>query len=213
MKGLLLKDWAFMKSQKTFYGLTLAFCVLYSYVLENASFAIGYVIILCSISTLNSLAYDEHDNGSAFLFSMPFSREEYVKEKYVFGILAIGISAVASSFICGAVSFLKSGVLEEEIVVITVVTMVCGILMMSLNLPIHLKYGAEKGKIILIVVTIGIFAILYFLEDVLKVTETIPAWIDRMSPSVLLAGVMVVGIVGVCVSMMVSVKIIRGKEF
>lgn len=213
MKGLLLKDWALMKSQKTFYGLMLAFGVLYSYMLEEPTFVIGYIIIICSISTLNSLAYDEHDNGTAYLFTFPFSRAEYVKEKYLFGILSIGISTLVISSICGIVFSLKEGNLGQDFPIIVFSIFIIGVLLMSLNLPIHLKFGAEKGKIILIVVTIGICAFFYVFADVLNVMDGVVKWLEDISVPVVVGGMLMIGAAGVWISMRIAIAIIRKKEF
>lgn len=213
MKGLLLKDLAFLKTQKVFYGLAFAFCIFYSFMLEDASFAIGYVILIFSISTLNSLAYDEHDNGNAFLFTMPFSRTDYVKGKYMFGILMIGAGTLVSSLICGLILFLKTGGWEKEIFITAFVTGILGILIMCVNLPIHIKYGAEKGKIVIILTMIGSFAGIAFIVEKIDDFTGLLQWIHNV-PMLAAGAIMIAALVVVIgISMKITIRVIERKEF
>ena len=56
---------------------------------------------------LNTIAYDEVDNGFAYLFTLPASRRTYVRAKYIFGFVTglIGWAiAIVLALIVGAVS-------------------------------------------------------------------------------------------------------------
>ena len=63
----------------------------------ESTFVVSYFTMIASMFVLSTISYDEYDNGYAFLFSMPFSRTSYVKEKYVFSILVGGGGTVGNS--------------------------------------------------------------------------------------------------------------------
>ena len=85
MKGLLIKDLKLMKVQKNFFFMIFAVGIGMAVFTDNISFIIGYISVVSAMFTLSSISYDEFDNGSAFLFSLPISRKDYVMEKYMFG--------------------------------------------------------------------------------------------------------------------------------
>ena len=215
MKGLLLKDLAILKCQKRFYGIMILFCVLYSYILEDSSFAIGYVVLMCSIMTLNSLAYDEHDNGNAFLFTMPFTRAEYVKAKYVFGILSIAGCAILSVAICFIMGLVKMRTMGTEVIIAAFITSLIGIIFMSLNLPVHIKFGAEKGKVVVVVFGFGMFVLLTFISKMEIAGDVIGIlpWIESLTAQEVSIGVSVLAVIVTAVSMRVAIKEMEKKEF
>ena len=100
MKGLLIKDIKLMKNQKTFFTVMTFVGFLFLITQETPYFVITYITTMFSMFTITTLTYDEFENGSAFLFSLPFSRRDYVKEKYLYGIitcaLGLGIVTVAT---------------------------------------------------------------------------------------------------------------------
>ena len=87
MKGLLIKDFKLMKNQKNFFFIMIFIAAAMLFAEFESTFVVSYFTMIASMFVLSTISYDEYDNGYAFLFSMPFSRTSYVKEKYVFSIL------------------------------------------------------------------------------------------------------------------------------
>ena len=91
MKGLLIKDFKLLKMQKNFFVVMIIISVGLALFSEDLSFPIGFSTFVFSLFSLSSISYDEFDNGSPFLFSLPITRADYAAEKYAFGlILAFG---------------------------------------------------------------------------------------------------------------------------
>lgn len=100
MKGLLIKDWKLLlRNQKSFLVIMSVMMVLYM-AIGNPVFVISYTPMLCVFVALSTITYDMFDNGAAFLFSLPFSRKDYVREKYIFSglitLTAWGISVLVA---------------------------------------------------------------------------------------------------------------------
>ena len=96
MKGLLIKDFKLLLGQKRFFVIVLGMGVMLMFTGGNPSSAIGYIVMLMTIFTLNTLSYDEHENGMNFLMTLPISRKTCVQEKFVYaGILAVGAGVVS----------------------------------------------------------------------------------------------------------------------
>ncbi len=63
MKGLLVKDIRLMKNQITFMALIIVICGIFLVMGEELSFVTGYLAAILSIMVINTLKYDEFDNG------------------------------------------------------------------------------------------------------------------------------------------------------
>lgn len=107
MKGLLLKDLSIMKTQGRSAVLIMAIALFMLIVGNNTTFAVIYANILFVTFGITTLSYDNHDNGYAFLFTLPISRKLYVMEKYVFSILSIATGTVLSLILMIGASFIK----------------------------------------------------------------------------------------------------------
>lgn len=118
--------------------------VLQSY--DSYSFLIGYTTMVFVIIVLNTISTDDYYKSSSFLMTMPIKRETYVMEKY---ILMLGFSFLGAMF-CMILCILLHPemmlvLLLEGIGIYTVLA-----LSQLLMLPIHLKFGNEKGRIVLL---------------------------------------------------------------
>ncbi len=217
MKGLLVKDMKLLKMQKKFFFLLIAIAVAMAVFAEDPAFLIGYFSIVMPLVAVSTVSYDEFDNGNAFLFTLPISRRGYVLEKYGF-CLILGICA----FLFACLLALTVGVFKNFFAAWTAVKASLPILavmtaFLSLLLPVQLKFGAEKGRLIA-VATAGILFVVGVLcvKGLEWLNVDIMGIADRLIPdSLLLAAVFIAAIalllLGVSVS--VSLSILKKKEF
>ena len=87
MKGLLIKDFVYIKNQRVFLLILAAISVYFFVSGQNLFFVVTYVSAMFATLIVNTVSFDEQDGGMGFLFTLPISRKAYVLEKYVFGIL------------------------------------------------------------------------------------------------------------------------------
>lgn len=90
-----------MANQKSYFLFIVTLGIIISFTLGSATFVVGYIILVFGLFALNTISYDEMDNGYAFLFTLPISRADYVKEKYVYGILSGNEVTIALSILGG----------------------------------------------------------------------------------------------------------------
>lgn len=166
MKGLLIKDFELVLTQKKYFALILIIGVFLTFS-SSGTFAQGYVTILCGMFITTTVAYDELDNGFEFLFLLPIQRSDYVKVKYLFGIITtfcgwfMGVLLrIFNNWIQGADGKIT------EVLVISIPLFSVGIIMMAVMLPFILKFGQEKGRYIFLGIFGGVFGIGYLIKDI-----------------------------------------------
>lgn len=185
---------------------------------DNATFAISYMTIIFSLFTLSTISYDEFDNGMAYLFTLPLSRKEYVQEKYVFGVLTTvgtlaGVSVLAFIFSVIRSSAFKTGEWVTGVVVSFLVT----ILLLTITIPLQLKFGSERSRIALLAV-FGCCALAAYIAITLvrltgiKVMEILDRLVAQ-APAILIVGGCLIGVLAVGASYLVSLKIVKKKQF
>lgn len=218
MKGLIIKDIKFLKNQKAFVVIIFFVAALLMFTSNNASAVITYVTFVLSMVVAGTLTYDEYDNGYAFLFSLPVTRKTYVKEKYLFCLLCSLVFWVAATGIAIIYSSVKD---SEKEMFTTLVVAGCSLVILttflSVLLPAQLKFGAEKGRIAMLVV-LGIFFLLIYggvkilkargvdLDAVLEGFSRM-SWIQLGVGAAVVCGAMYAG------SYLLSIRIMEGKEF
>lgn len=79
MKGLLIKDFKLLKNQKSFLAIVAAVCA-FVMIKGSESYAMFYGAAMAAMLSVNSIGYDEENNGMGFLFTLPVSRRDYVLE-------------------------------------------------------------------------------------------------------------------------------------
>ena len=218
MKGLLVKDFRLMKGQKNF--LVLLFIMIAFVFISgmDASFFMGYLPFLFMIAAMSTITYDEFDNGMAFLMVLPISRKLYVQEKYLFGGV-LGFTGLASAFVLFLISEINKGssMTFTQYVLLFLCFLAFVILFLCLMIPIQLKFGSEKGRIVLFIIFFGIIGIVFLVS---KITDKIPAQviavfrgIQKLPFGILAALAVGIYILALFISLKISLGIMEKKEW
>lgn len=217
MKGMLIKDVKLMKNQMMFFIAIIFMSIAFSAMWKNPFFAIGYATSLVSIFTISTISYDDYENGMAYLFTLPISRRDYVKEKYLFGISSTFLALVAAAAIAfgiGAVQKIEFSM--DEFVSVAAMSLVMASFILAFSLPVQLKFGAERSRVALLLV-MGIAVLIGFLT--VKATEAagvdLEAVLDGLFQDSLARTFIILVLIGVvllAISYQISVRIMEKKE-
>lgn len=160
IKGLIIKDFKLMKSQmKFFFIIMILWGVFMTTQLNMATFFVGYIAVLCSFVTLSTFNYDEFENGSAYLMTLPISRKDYIFGKYLFGLLVTTIPFAAASMLSWVVLIAKgTGMRFAEYVLSIIVSIPMAYLLLALEIPLQVKFGQEKSRVISVILIGGLSA-------------------------------------------------------
>lgn len=222
MKGLLVKDIKLILRNKNIYIILMACALLVLLKSDNYSFIMGYIIMLNMIFVFNTLSFDEANKGMTYLMTMPMKRETYATEKYVlmlvFGFIGTVVGAVAS-----IVRFreMALAILTEAAVIFII-----GAFIVFIMLPLQMKFSSEKGRMIAmggiacIACLTPSFGVIGEVADRIISSQTAAKILEhilivfRSLNSWVIGGIaFLIWLICLAVSMTVSWKIMRGKEF
>lgn len=156
MRGLFEKDIRIIKNQKKMMLIFAGMGVLPLLSGVEISFILPY---MASVMTSVAISYDSMDNGNSFLFTLPVRRKDYATEKYFFVCGFGAVSALIVAIACGILLLVRKS--EMTAGVLGVETMIClliVLLLADLLVPLQIKFGAEKSKIV-ILATVGILVL------------------------------------------------------
>ena len=165
MRGLLEKDIRLLLHSKQTFLCFIAITIILGVTQKN-TFVLGYSTFLMAALLVSTLSYDEMDHGLAFLFTLPIDRKMYVREKY---LLCIGGSIIA--WFIALVLYLvvmvvsNSHIVFSEELVKGVDFLPIGILYLSLLLPLQIKFGVEKSRLVVLGVSVFAGIMIYFLAE------------------------------------------------
>lgn len=217
MKGLLIKDLKLMKMQKNFFLTILIIAIGFAFGTENFAFPLGFLPFVVSLFSLSTISYDEFDNGNAFLFTLPITRKEYVKEKYLLTLFLGVIALLLGNLITLGTVFFKKETITVDIIWISLAILSTVTVVLAVMLPFQLKYGAEKARIA-IIITFGILflagaAFVKIMKALNFNTTSILLKLSELHVGVLIGAFAGLAALFVLFSMKISTKIVEKKEF
>lgn len=214
MAGLLEKDIRLIWGNRQSLLLFFALAVVLGFS-QDGTFILGYFPFVIIILIINTIAYDELDNGFQFLMTLPINAKTYVREKYIFsfagGIVSWLISATLY-FAAKIVHGTQLDVISELPVIVTFLPII--ILMAAFMIPMQIKFGVEKSRAVVAGICGAIGAcILIFAKFAGQNGKNIFAFLDHMNGWVIVGIGIVLTAVITAISYIVSVKIMKKKEF
>lgn len=146
MKGLLIKDFLYMKQQGRTLLVLLIFFAVFSVMSgksELNAFIGGFITAVSLVLVINTLAFDEACKWDVYAFSLPLSRKQAVLEKYVFMLIVSACSLVLGGVLY---SVSQRGINAEGLGVIFACAGAC-LIICSVLLPLTYKFGIQKAKL------------------------------------------------------------------
>ena len=213
MKGLLVKDLRLLLSQSRFY-IILLIVLFVSGTSTQATFVSGYIAVVFPMFAVSTISYDEYDNGNAFLFTLPFSRKEYVLAKYIFGLLLCVFGNILGTSLVVIQGIMTHSLDMEMMISSQFGTILSSVLVLSIMFPLQFKFGAEKSRVALIAVIGSIFFIVTVGVKIIEKLNVELSWLNVLwNNDYLLLGVLAfIVILFIIFSIKMSMKIMLKKE-
>ena len=220
IKGLIIKDLMNIKSYKSTMLILIGIFSITCF-MDNDTSAIlkttfpMVITIIFAMIGISSFSYDNISKADKYILSFA-TKKEIVKARYIYILLLSVIGAIIGIIASIILELFKVGnMLELGNILLTILTAILiMIVLQSIQIPIMYKFGAEKGRIIQILLVVSIVtvvsAVIVYLIKILP-----PYSLD--SVKVLMKYGYVIGIVVISllyfISYKISYKIYLKKEF
>ena len=195
MTALILKDIAAMK--KTLMStLVICFAIVFFGSYEKS---IVMIPLICTVMPLilTAIAFG-YDTNSKFELSKLFFA-------FCFGLLG-GITVFTLLSINGKVRF-------ENIVLISIVTLISSIFMSAIQLPFMFKFGAEKSRLIMLITYFVVFVIFSMLKEASGLFTKMQGVLKNFSMTDVYSGLILVGLIIIAICLKISIRIMEKKEY
>lgn len=169
-------------------------------------------VLIAMMLPMSTFAFDDAARWNKYAAATPAGRRGVVKGKYLFALLTILAGSVLSAVFTLVLGLFlpQSGPLWEQMLVVPACAGV-GVLLNAVILPFLVKFGAEKSRIISLIIFAAIFGGIAVLSQVFKsggALPVLPAWLLSALPVVLA----LVAVGGFLISYFISVGIFENKE-
>lgn len=218
MKSLLIKDCKILLQQKTtlllYVGISI-FMIMNGF---DISFCFSYATMLVMILMLGTISYDAHENGMSFLMTLPVSRKQYVLSKYLLTVFSLLITNIVLLLLSGIYeACVHSGSSMTDQLITAVLLFFTAIIMNSLMIPVNFKYGAEKSRLVLLIIVGAVSAVFVAFSKFAKympsaVREFILKAAD-IKPTVLILIFSITALILFTISLMCAIRIIEKKDY
>ncbi len=187
MKGLILKDLYIMKPSfkvlaATLLAMTLIITALCADASEPSSMVSLIVIFafFCANIVMNSFSFDEKADFMKYAMTMPVTKKQYIGSKFLI-LLIYEISGILIGLVFLSVVCLCFGFFTADMVIQLLLAAGCALLIAfpygALLIWLSVRFGTEKGRIILIAVMVCITLAAVGVIFLLLSCETIIIWI------------------------------------
>ncbi|HJA93546.1 MAG TPA: ABC-2 transporter permease [Candidatus Eisenbergiella merdipullorum] len=218
MKGLFIKDFKLLMLQRNFLLLILAIVIGMMVFTDDVVFPLGFLSFVVSLFTVSTISYDDLDNGNAFLFTLPVTRNDYVVEKYFLGLFFGGMAWILATVLGVLATVLKGTLPVTELMLASLIILPIMIIIQAIMFPFQLKFGSDKGRIAMIG-AFGVLAVIalvivngakaVFNVDLVNILDTLPT----VSMGTLAAIAVIIALLLFLISMNISLSVMEKKEF
>lgn len=216
MKGLIIKDVRMLWGQK----ITLLLTVALPFFLADIGleYALSFFVLFASMMGYSVIAYDSNDNSMAYLMTWPGGRSMYALEKYVLVLLPGAVATILVVGVRFAAAFIQKQPADATGVVIGFLCIfMFGTVLVALLIPVDLKFGPEKSKIVVAVIisvaVTGFVVLMGKVESVQEIYQMVLDGISGLGQIALFVCAAGIWAALLAVSVLCSVKIMKNKEF
>ena len=209
MTALILKDIATLK-KTLLLSITLCIALVVYGVYENEIFMIPLICTTIPlILTAIAFGYDTKSKFEQFAFSMPIKKSSFVLSKLFFAFV-FGLFGSVCLFVQ---LIIKSEMLIDNIIFISLITLVASVLISAIQLPFILKYGAEKGRLIMVLTYFIVFSLSSLLKAKSDLLTNVVEFFLNNSRVIIFLGIVFVSIVIIGMAIKISILIMEKKEY
>ena len=171
IKGLIVKDFQTIKSYKSTVIYMIVIFVVFAFLNNDLMSSLAIFMPLCfEMLGISSFSYDNLAKADKYVLTFPLNKKDIVKARYIYILIVTLLGAF--------LGFKTSNIVDKDFLGNTLAiifgSLTAMILLQSFQIPIMYKFGAEKGRIIqmimIVALMIGISLIVTILMTVFNVS-------------------------------------------
>lgn len=156
MKSLILKDlYNIIHNGKSM----LFILVVFAFIILPISDVYEYIFvcaILCSTMILTTFTFDDSSNWNRYAMITPISKKDLVAGKFVVLFLFCTVGTVIGLLFGAAGGMIMNKVMPtsegwSELLFLALIALAASVVLGSMSIPLVLRFGAEKGRLLLLV--------------------------------------------------------------
>lgn len=176
----------------------------------NFSYALSIVGVMLLLTTFS---YDEYNHFDAYSISLPGGKKNFVKSKYMAGLLVSVISTTLAMLLTLAGQIYTNMINLEELFIIYVSSLMICLVTITIMFPLLLKYGVEKGRLMIFLVAIIPSVGLSLLVSFLQERNIDMSFFENISDNTWGIIIAISSILFFVISYLISEKLYKKKEF
>ncbi|WP_195267297.1 ABC-2 transporter permease [Eubacterium sp. 1001713B170207_170306_E7] len=164
MKGLIIKEFLAMRRYLKLIAILLALYIVMAFLTRSASFFSAVNALLVVFCAFNSFSYDRYNHWNEFAVSLPVSRREMVRSKYVFLLLL----ALAFTLILLVVNVILNVSADNGLSAVirnALASVSFALIYLSITTPLIYKFDLEKARYVMIVCAFVPFLLSYIVSS------------------------------------------------
>lgn len=157
IKGLIIKDILQLKNyRKTLILFILIFILVSTAEIEGIGNVLGLMLTLAfTMFSMASFNYDELNNTDRYILTLPLTKKQVVLSKYIFVVCSTLIGSIIGTILGAILTYVINKQIPNigEIITIGLGGILEIGLIEAIQIPCIYKWGAEKGKIQMVLIT------------------------------------------------------------
>lgn len=206
--ALVLKDLMTIQRQLKMQAFFLLFILFIAIFMQQGPMLFAFITFISAIQAITALTYDELCNWDKFANTLPITKGDIVLSKYLLGIalMLIGLT-IALPFAFLINQFADNGDTIDFFIVFSLIV-TAAFCMLALLLPIYIKFGSVKGRMVLIAACFVPGFLIGLLED--HVAKFLPILLELKNLSYFAP---IAGLIILWLSSLISTAIYEKKDF
>lgn len=165
MRGLLIKELRNIRRYAKTLLILLVFYTALSFTWGNGegSFLSGMIVMLVLIMSITSFSYDDLCKWDRYALTLPLTRREIVRSKYLFAMILLGAGLLLALLAGVGLSLAGGGEGLAETLASVAGSLIAALFLISVMIPLIYRFGTEKSRLILFAVAVLPTAVLFLL--------------------------------------------------
>ncbi len=208
--GLIRKDFILLSQSFRFIGGTMGFLILFFWISGSAGAILMVPMMMAMLLSISAFTFDKQSKWDQYLTVLPVDAQTIVASRYIFALLTwAGSMLVAFLFVLlirlRSATMRVSGVEIFGFLEVTIIGFAV-LLALAISLPLIYRFGAEKGRLILLVVFLGP-SMLISLTSTMDLS--VPTWLSGLPSGRLAVFLGILAIAALAASFPLSVRFYR----